>query len=75
MQSFYIPNALECIIAIIENYENRCNSFIDIFDDNGYFKSLISCIAFGYNTRVGGVFSLGLEKYEDLFAPDDFEQD
>lgn len=22
MQSFYIPNALECIIAIIENYEN-----------------------------------------------------
>ena len=58
------------IIKMITFYESLCDVFVDIFDDDGSFKSLVSGIAFGYNKRKGGCISFpDINKFEDLLAP------
>lgn len=57
------------LLETIRIYEKQCNDFINVFEDNGYFKSLVSSIAFGHNTENGGCVSIGITKYENLFAP------
>jgi hypothetical protein len=57
------------LIETLNIYEKRCNDFINVFDDNGYFKSLIAGIAFAHNPETGGCVSIGINKYQDLFAP------
>lgn len=61
------------LLDTIRIYEKQCNDFINIFDDNGYFKSLVSSIAFAHNSANGGCVSIGISKYEDLFAPTEWE--
>lgn len=57
------------LIKTIKSYEKQCNDFIDIFDDNGYFKTLVSSIMFAHNSRTGGCISTDISDYEHLYAP------
>lgn len=68
-ESIYSTMQDKELLETIRVYEKRCNDFLNIFDDKGYFKSLASGIAFGHNTSSGGSFSLGLNKLADLYAP------
>ena len=56
------------ILKIISVYEKRCSDFMNIFDEKGNFKKIAKGIAFGHNSNSGGSFSIGINKYEDLFA-------
>lgn len=55
----------------IEKYKKMCDSLVGIFSDNGYFKTLVSGIAFGHNSNSGGSISIGLNSFDDLFIPKD----
>ncbi len=60
------------LLGTITTYEDWCDQFIDVFDDNNYFKDLVGGIAFAHNSKFGGTVSISLNKYEDLFAPQDW---
>lgn len=57
---------------LVDYYENLCNHFVDIFDDEGYFKKLTQGLVFGHNPRSGGAIALPIDKLENLFLPEDF---
>jgi len=59
------------IFKEIKKYKILCDLFIDIFEDGGHFSSLANGIAFGYNSIAGGSISVGINKFEDLFFPDE----
>ena len=68
-ESVYNSLAHDDIFDFIKKYEIRCKKFIDIFDDNGYFKNLVDGIVFGHNPKTGGALGIGFNKIEDLFLP------
>jgi len=51
----------------INEYTNLCQELIDIFQDDGYFKSVMSGISFGFNSMNGGASAIGINRIEDLF--------
>jgi hypothetical protein len=70
-ESIYNTLANDEVKDMIRHYENRIKEFIDIFDDNEYFKNLANGIVFGHNPRGGGAISIGFNNLEDLFLPTD----
>ena len=61
------------IISTIKIYEELCEQFKSIFNDNNYFRKLVEGLAFLHNSNYGGTVSIGVNKYEDLFAPLDLK--
>ncbi len=68
-ESIYNTLAHDDVFDLIKKYEIRCSKFIDIFDDNGYFKNLVDGIVFGHNPKSGGTLGIGFNKIEDLLLP------
>jgi hypothetical protein len=60
---------IDDVLEMIKHYESRCKEFIDIFDDDGYFKTLANRIVFGHNPKRGGAISIRFDNLEDLFLP------
>lgn len=68
-ESIYKTLAHDDVFDLIKKYEIRCRKFVDIFDDNGYFKNLVDGIVFGHNPKSGGTLGIGFKKIEDLLLP------
>lgn len=73
INSISVSSENKKLLETIRSYEELCVEFTNIFNDNDYFKSLIDGIAFAHNSKFGGVISIGMYKYDDLFAPTEWE--
>jgi len=50
----------------IAQQEERCNQFIDLFEDSGFFRQMVQNITFGQNPKNGSTLFLGLTNFDNL---------
>lgn len=64
--------AIDSIDVTIKKYDDLCESLINIFEDENYFREVVSGIIFGHNFHNGGSLSFPITQISDLYDQETF---